>query len=473
MRESGRIAIAPARGEREIGAVKRQRIVIIGGGFSGAALALELVNTTGARVTVIDRFGGFGRGLAYSTQNPAHFLNVHAERMSVLPDAPDDFWNWLRERGHNAPRDAYAPRKLYGDYLGQRLNVTGHFAAPDSLKLVHDEAVSCRVTTKLVRIGLASGKAIVADRAILALGNLAAAAPFDASALDASRYIASPWDAEALAQIAPTEDVLLVGAGLTMLDTALALTRAPRTGKLFALSRRGLIPRSQAETHGAPIDLERLPAELSDLLHRLRREARDAIARGGQWQDVMNAMRPKTQPLWRRWPVETRMRFLRHARIWWDVHRHRAPPYAAGEIEALKTSGALSVLAGKIMSAEPRDGGVRVTWRPRGSHEPRTLDVARIVNCTGSSVDINRSQDALIKQLLADGVARPHATGLGFDINAGSELINSKGVPSSRLHAIGPLTTGGFWEITAVPEIRRRAHEIAQSIVHASVTPQT
>jgi len=52
-------------------------------------------------------------------------------------------------------------------------------------------------------------------------------------------------------------------------------------------------------------------------------------------------------------------------------------------------------------------------------------------------------------------------------------LINSKGVPSSRLHAIGPLTTGGFWEITAVPEIRRRAHEIAQSIVHASVTPQT
>jgi uncharacterized NAD(P)/FAD-binding protein YdhS len=445
--------------------VDRQRIVIIGGGFSGAALALELAATERAQVSVVDRFGSFGRGLAYSTTDPAHLLNVHAERMSVLADAPDDFWRWLHEQGHMAPRDAYAPRAAFGDYLAQRMRITTQFAEQGVLDLVRAEAVSCALTDARARVALNSGATLDADHVVLAIGNLSAAAPFDARALDAQRYIHNPWEPTALSTIGAHEDVLLVGAGLTMFDIALSLSPSPRSGKIHALSRRGLLPRAQADFVGDLTTPIALPLQLSEALACLRREAAATQARGEPWQNVMNRLRADTQTLWRRLPLETQRRFLRHARVWWDIHRHRASPYASAEIDKLHASGELLTHAGRIVRAEPTEGGVRVSVRKRGATSDTVLQVHRIINCTGSSADVAHSDEALIQHLLANGLARAHPTGLGFDVSDTSALIGADGVAQDRLSAIGPPTQGAFWEITAVPEIRRRASELAASIM--------
>jgi uncharacterized NAD(P)/FAD-binding protein YdhS len=37
----------------------------------------------------------FGVGLAYSTGNPRHLLNVRADNMSAFADEPDHFARWL------------------------------------------------------------------------------------------------------------------------------------------------------------------------------------------------------------------------------------------------------------------------------------------------------------------------------------------------------------------------------------------
>jgi uncharacterized NAD(P)/FAD-binding protein YdhS len=89
------------------------------------------------------------------------------------------------------------------------------------------------------------------------------------------------------------------------------------------------------------------------------------------------------------------------------------------------------------------------------------LDVAAIVNCTGSNLDLTRSNDPLIQQLLTEGLARAHPTGLGLDLDQDARVLDARGQVQGSLYAIGPITVGSFWESTAVPEIRARAAAIA------------
>jgi uncharacterized NAD(P)/FAD-binding protein YdhS len=71
------------------------RILIVGGGFSGAMLAARLT-ATGAAVSLINRDDRFGLGVAYGAAAPWHRLNVRSARMSADPDRSDDFVRWLQ-----------------------------------------------------------------------------------------------------------------------------------------------------------------------------------------------------------------------------------------------------------------------------------------------------------------------------------------------------------------------------------------
>src|SRR3954453_11900302 len=53
-------------------------VAIIGGGFSGTILAAQLARR-GIASVLIDGSGRMGRGVAYSTTEPTHLLNVRAE----------------------------------------------------------------------------------------------------------------------------------------------------------------------------------------------------------------------------------------------------------------------------------------------------------------------------------------------------------------------------------------------------------
>ncbi len=84
-------------------------------------------------MTLVEKRPDVGRGIAYSTANPDHLLNVRAANMSAFPDDPGHFWNWL-----NARREAlgglptcpdpfrFVPRQVYGNYIRQPADaVTG------------------------------------------------------------------------------------------------------------------------------------------------------------------------------------------------------------------------------------------------------------------------------------------------------------------------------------------------------------
>jgi uncharacterized NAD(P)/FAD-binding protein YdhS len=449
--------------------MNRRRIAIVGAGFSGSAVAAQLMKRRGRQacdVILIERTRRFGPGLAYGSVERTHLLNVRASNMSAFPDAPGDFEHWLQRRERGEVKTTFATRMRYGAYVEDVLDRAGRFSW-GRFKRVRADVVACRQTDGEWAVECADGKTVAADAVVLAMGNGASVTPgifksSDVPVLDA-------WDPDAVSRVPRSADVLIVGAGLTMIDVALALARDPRMGVIYALSRRGLAPRGHI-ANPAPVPPANIPLPngLSDALHAFRREVRATVERGEPWQYAIDRLRARTPDLWRSLSLDQQRRFLRHLRPWWDVHRHRAAPQIAEQITALQTSGKLRVLAGEVVSAQVTRGGIDIQHRQRGGLARHRLTVARVINCTGASLEVTNAQNPLIQQLLTDGLARVHATGLGLDVDAAGQVLNKSGTADSTLLTLGPLTQGAYWECTAVPEIRVRAAQLAETLCNTA-----
>jgi uncharacterized NAD(P)/FAD-binding protein YdhS len=438
-------------------------VAIVGGGFSGTLLAINLLRHDGPRVTMIERsHGQIARGVAYSAAHPHHLLNVRAANMSALPDDPSHFVRWLEVRG-GGDAGSFVPRSLYGEYLRGLLDEARAIGG-DRLRIIADEARDIGDMSGGVAVRLRDGPHIRADYAVLAVGNLPPHTPpgIDPDALPADAYRADPWAGDLANGLADGDTVLLLGTGLTAIDAALLLDAAGFAGRIMALSRRGLRPRPHASGAAAQGLREKPATTLSHLVQSVRREAE---VHG--WRAAIDALRPITQMLWGGADDETRARFLRHLRPYWDVHRHRLAPQVAETVDAMVTSGRLRFIAGKIAASSAHRGGARVVFRPRYREDTQHLDVRRIINCTGPQGDLTRSDDVLLRTLLASGTIWPDALRLGLDVDASSRVITAKGPPHDRLFAVGPMTRGGLWEVVAVPDLRVQTWTLARRLSNA------
>ena len=78
----------------------RLPVAIIGGGASGTIVAAQLARR-GVQSILIDGSGRLGKGVAYSTTEPAHLLNVRAEGMSAWAGEADHFVKRFETEGGN------------------------------------------------------------------------------------------------------------------------------------------------------------------------------------------------------------------------------------------------------------------------------------------------------------------------------------------------------------------------------------
>ena len=447
---------------------------IVGAGFSGTLLTLHLLRRTPAkvRIVLIERQNRFAQGPAYATGNPSHLLNVPAGRMSAFHDRPGDFLDWLG-RQPDAPAGlgpgSFVPRRQFGAYIRHLLHE--ELRRPEAegrLELVRGDvqAVEAEPHGPLSLV-LGGDRKIAADLAVLAIGNFPPEPPSiaDPGFFDTPLYRPDPWATDALSGLDPDAAVLLIGTGLTMVDTVTALEDAGHRGPIHALSRRGLTPRCHAQTATPPRRPgAAIPDRLTECVKVLRAEARRAVAEGSSWQATLDDLRPFTRDLWQHLAPADRDRFLRHLRPWWDVHRHRLAPEVSARIEAAKARGQLQIHAGRIKAITAGTEAATVTYRPRGSHEERVLDVARVVNCAGPACDFDRIAHPLVRELLQQGQVRPDAHRLGLDVTPSGALKDRRGAISRQLFAVGPVTRGAFWEMTAVPDIRRQCELLAAQL---------
>lgn len=436
---------------------RRLPVIIAGGGFSGTLLAINLLRQNTPVVLVERNDRQLARGLAFGTRQPDHLLNVRASNMSAFPDDPGHFLRWM---GFSDKEQAnrFVPRLSYGLYLREIL--LGALAdAGARATLISGEVTQVRPGGRSCMVELADGAVLLGAALVLALGNLPPNRIPAFHDLPESLLVENPWSDEAYAQAERLQHVLLLGTGLTAVDVVLSLQSAGFTGRITALSRRGLRPLDHAVTGPEVVRITIPQQRGARLIAQVRRRAAEV-----GWRAAVDELRPHTQDLWRRHSADEQRRLLRHARPYWDVHRHRLAPAVAARIDALTGAGRLAFHAGKVRSAAPTDGGVAVSWRPRNSAGVEQVVVDRIINCTGPDGDLARSSNALVKGLLESGLVRPDAHRLGLDVDRLGRVFDAGGRAQGQLYAVGPLTKGEAWEMVAVPDIRRQVWDLARHL---------
>ncbi len=453
-------------------------IAVIGGGFSGAMLAVQLARLSHLplRVRLYDKTGRFARGVAYGTLDPAHLLNVPAGKMGALAQEPGHFYDWLQR--HEATwraldpafarmpydADSFMPRMIFGAYVASLLAEAESARGMVRIERVAREVVDVeKLDDGRFRLEDAAGETTIFDRLALATGNLTARErAFERDLLGMKeRYIAAFWtfseqDRERLLRT-PAAPVAIIGTGLTMVDAVLSLRRAGHQGAITAFSRHGLLPLSHEAAQAWPpfVTLAEAPERALDLLRLLRREARQAKERGGDWRAVIDALRFETPALWRRLPVAERRKLLRLL-AFWSVHRHRMPPESAQMLAREQALGSLRVLAGHLAKTVSRGETWHLTLRRRPPLSPVEIEAAHVINCTGPELNPALAQSALFERMGARGLITPHPLGLGAMLDAD---YRTRGIET-----LGGLRLGEALECTAVPELREQALALAAKL---------
>lgn len=434
-------------------------ISIIGGGLSGALTAARLLESPfPVAIRIWEPGKELGDGVAYATRDDDHILNVPAARMSLFPERPDDFLEWLAREGTPVAGTAFVPRSRFGAYCRAVLQAAvarpGHPGS--SLTTVRDSVVDIVPESEGATIVAKSGTRVKTQAALIATGNHL---PFVPVAIPESpRVLRSPWQPGVFSEIASDEELLLVGSGLTTVDVLMSLKRRGHRGRIHVISKHGELPLAHASPPFAPgapdLAKELVPGDLRASMKRVRAALKRA--EGIPWQYLLDTLRPVTNDFWKSLSDREAARFLRHLRHHWDQHRHRIATEVKQELARLAQTGFFSLRAGRITQVTSAGARVAATYRPRGETKARELAVDRLVFCSGSDVRFASvtKESALYSALAGRGLIAPGPAGIGIRTDHEGWIANSHGAP---IFAIGPSRVGTLWETTANPEIRAQA----------------
>jgi len=457
-------------------------IAIIGGGFSGTALAITLLEagSSGLLIHVVEPRPKLGWGIAYGDADAVHILNVPAERMTLWADRPRDFLDWARGHGPRlgwpeaaaAGPETYLPRRLYGHYIEARLDEAIRRAASRGGPVMVRHATRATNLTPGrdgFAVDLEPAQVLHADQVVLATGFPTPAQPFAVEG-ESPRYVANPWAPGALEQIGRDDSVLIIGTGLTMVDVVYSLDKAGHRGAVVALSRHGLLPRVHGYADDIPPLLDEDDARRGVVyaLHKFRRALADGRA---DWRAAMDGLRPVIDSLWRALPATEQDRFLRHLKPYWEVHRHRMPAQSADLLLARIARSQLEIEPGRITTLTLARDGVEAAIRRRGAPSAQRRHFHWVVNCTPPAAPAT-SAGSLAAELHRRGLVRPDRTGMGLDVEFDGTVRDGTGRPIPGFYALGPLRRGHAMETTAVPHIRPQLEALTALLLGRAASPR-
>jgi Uncharacterized protein conserved in bacteria len=451
-------------------------VAIIGGGFSGAALAIHLRQRYGerssVRVVVFEPRERLGLGLAYGTREPAHRVNVPAGKMTLYPDLPENFLEFV-ERNGIAARDPdcigrdglpYPRRSDFGAYVAQEAEP---YLASGEIEHKRAAVTSVERAGSRWRVVGDDGSTTVADVVALAVSHPSPALPRALSQLAGHpKLIGDVTAPNALDGIGVENRVLILGNGLTSADVVASLTEKGHRGPILSISRRGLRSRGHPKTQQDPFgDFVSTPSvRASDLLRRIRVALKDAAEQGLSWHAVLDSVRAQGQQIWQGLPVEERRRIARLARPYWDVHRFRIAPQVEDVLDQAIAAGRLSIRAASLSAASATDDGFEVVLRERGRGEEVLTVVDAIVVTTGPAHGGILASQPFLTKLQAEGLLTSCRTGLGIacDLRSVATGVNSQ--PVEGLYIVGPLARGTFGELMGLPQVTEHAVFVADRI---------
>lgn len=454
----------------------RPVVAIIGGGFTGGGVAWHLASALpadGPRIIVFEPRERLGTGLAYDTIDPVHRINVPATKMSLDPERPEHFIQWVETTDALAgDKDVVAAdgqlfprRQTFGAYVNAQIQ-----PSVDSGRI---EQRRERVT-KVERenggwlVESENSGTLKADIVVIATSHPAPSAPKAlASILEGHpRFIADATEPNALKPIRENDCVLVVGNGLTSADVIASLIAQGHKGQITAISRRGLRSRGHApkvqEQHG---DFTTRPIRSARLLTRRIREAiREAALFNVSWHAVIDAVRAQAYPIWQNLPVSERKKVVRHLRPFWDVHRFRIAPQVENAIEDAIAGGRLDVHSASVAAVSYHDGRVRSALRLARGRGILIRDFDAVVVTTGPAHGGVVDSQPYLTHLDAEGIIHADPVRLGIACDTQSRALDRHDQPVDRLYIAGPLARGTFGELMGLPQVSEHAAEVARQV---------
>ncbi|GAD95746.1 conserved hypothetical protein [Paecilomyces variotii No. 5] len=439
----------------------------LGGGASGTAILLQLIEQAKngnllKKVIIVEKDGLPGPGLPYSTACTGTIVNMHTDTMGLYFDKPRHFTDW-RKCHEEGP---FPSRESYGEYL-QSMWIQAYeeaYKVGMHICVINGAAQDVdRLSDGTLLLTLEDGAQFSARSVVLALGNFSAIS--NRHLISLPGFFPSPWPTSQLRVIPKDAPVLIVGSRLSAIDTAIYLSENGHQGFITFMSPSGSLPKVQGDPSPVPRryalhDLAKhvemnpdesllqvtgsLVEELSRAtsddwswiqndefpMNQLRHDIQAAQTGQVEWQAVLRGTAPIIERLWMR-------------------YRHAMPVQNAQKILNLLKKSQLRVVKGDHVHW---DG----TFKAHTSVGP--IETPYVIEATGQECHLNHIDSPLIRSAMTKGFLTPHpAGGIAVDFTS---LRASPG-----LYAIGSLTSGTHFYVSAIDRIAAHAARVAEALV--------
>ena len=398
---------------------KDKHIAIVGFGASGLLTFFNLVknyqpSSNKLIIKVFEKNHNLPKGIAYSTKNFNHLLNVPVCKMGICEEDREHFLKWLNKKGYKYQKNDFVPRQIFGIYLEDILS--------ESLKIADKKQISYEFITKEVSEIIMKNKNYIIDGNVYNYCVLATGVQLRNSSnnfwnIDVESYLND-------------KEIHILGCGLTAFDLIISLKDLNYSGQIFLHSRTNKKPQKHKISEiinkiESPLNLEDSLLPLSQIFRKFTKSCK----KSDNWRDVFDSIRPITQKFWQNLSQEKKKRFMRHCFRMWNIHRHRCPELQYKIIEELMNYGRLLFLQ-------------------------KPIESNRFIDCSGFDYC---PESELISSLIKNQIIEKDELELGIVSRC------------NNFYLIAGLNFGSMFEITAIPDITLQAKETAQKILEPNL----
>ncbi len=470
---------------------------IVGMGFAGTTIAIRLMQLASSQLKLIlfeqendQKYGG----LAYGANSliREHYLNIHAGRLSIYRERPDDFLKWANEDADKQEwmeklgiqenektiwekrltftEFSAVPRLVYKLYLRDRFNHAAELAKEKNTIIIEwldshvydlDEHLDYTRLHYTTIKNESRNNNLDVDIAILCTGQLSPLLPeCTAEVKKHPSFFSNPYDAAFVKSISDSTDadnLLIVGSGLSAYDAVISAVEVGYKGEITMCSRNGFKHTSYPQNHSHKIlppvfhddfkSINTADEMIAALKSAIKKSKDDLFPKHFPEEHdrviperVFKAVEPQIACFVDNATEKEVRKFLTH-RSWITTLRTSVVPAVIQRVD--ESSVSVSSIKKAILSITPKNGRIlSVKFEECLNHATCEQNFTKIVCCMGFNPKYLNSSGfwgEIMKK-----VAIPHIkTDLGIEVgNNGAVLRKTDQVCSRSLYAVGTMRQG-------------------------------